>query len=148
MDAPDSTVTPDTGDNRTQRVTIRFTEAEIIPLRLRVQETASQEMADYIRRVVLGRKVRAVYRNRSMDDFIQELSLLRRELNAIGKNFNQVTKKVNATAGKKEFGFWVKQAALMQETLLEKIEAIRLVTEKFASQWYANSSPANGSGGQ
>ena len=83
-----------------------------------------------------------------MDGLIDELSLLRKELNALGNNFNQVVKKVNATAGKKEFAFWVKQATINQQILLEKIEAIRGVTEKFASQWFANSSPGNTSGAQ
>lgn len=123
--------------NRVHRVTVRFTPAEFVPLQKAAAATASGELADYIRRVLFRRKIEAFYRNRSMDDLIQELSLMRRELNAVGNNFNQITKKVNATAGKKEFYFWVEHAASMQLLLQEKIGAIQKITEQFAAEWYA-----------
>lgn len=137
---------PRNDQNRSFRVTVRFTKDEITRLQKSVSSTVSREMADYVRHVVMGRKVQVIYRDRSMDEFIKELVALRKELNALGNNFNQVTKKVNATAGKKDFFFLVEHAATLQQTLLEKVETIKGTIEKFAIQWFAKSSPAATSG--
>jgi len=55
---------------------------------------------------------------------MEEMKLLRRELSAIGNNFNQVVKKLNSTKVPPEVNFWMDMAALLQKQLLEKNSSI------------------------
>lgn len=130
-----------TDKNRRFRVTVRLREAEYRTLQKRAGDTASGEMADYIRQVLTHKKIEHFYRNRSMDDWIDELSKMRRELSALGNNFNQIVKKINSTGGKQEFAFWLREATAMQGELLQRVAAVQGKIDQFAAQWFANSSP-------
>ena len=135
------------GDNRVFRVTVRFKKTEFDRIKARVGHTYSGEMAAYFRLVLLEKPIRILHRNQSLDDHIKELSRMRSELNALGKNFNQVVKKVNATAGKPAFSFWVQQATSMEKELLRRVAAIQQIIENYAVKWFAESSQDQTSGG-
>jgi hypothetical protein len=52
-------------------------------------KTATTSLSDYGRRVLVQKPVSVRYRNQSLDDFLADMLVLRRELGAIGTNFNQ-----------------------------------------------------------
>ncbi len=133
--------------NRQHVVTFRLTGAEFAELKKKAEATISGEVSGYIRTVITGKKVQVVYRDRSMDGWVQEMSLLRKELNALGNNFNQVTKKVNATAGRPSFAFWVEQAITLQKELVCKVGIIKERIEKFVRSGLQNIPGDNIQGG-
>lgn len=70
---------------------------------------------------------------------MEEMKLLRRELSAIGNNFNQVVKKLNSTKVPSEVNFWMDMAALLQKQLLEKTEVIKNKIGQISDIWLQGS---------
>jgi hypothetical protein len=74
-------------------------------------------------------------RNKSMDDFMAELILLRSELNAIGNNYNQAVKKLHFIQAIPEFKAWFLINETLQASLLRKVEEIKLRINQFSDKW-------------
>jgi hypothetical protein len=82
-------------------------------------------MSEYVRSMLLKRKATMRYRNQSLDDLIEEFKLLRRELNAVGNNFNQTVKKLNASHQTMEIIQYASLAFIRQKALLKNVEMIK-----------------------
>jgi len=76
-------------ENRSKWLKIRLKPSEQQTLNRRYQKTTFQNLSEYGRAMILGEPVTVLHRDRSMDEVLEELALLRRELNAIGNNLNQ-----------------------------------------------------------
>ena len=57
--------------------------------------TTERALSNYLRKVVLQKPVTVKYRNESADEFLKEMLQLKKELNAIGNNFNQAVHKLH-----------------------------------------------------
>lgn len=55
-----------------------------------------KKLSEYSRQVLLGKPITVLYRNESMDKILEELALLRKELNAVGNNLNQTVHKLHS----------------------------------------------------
>jgi hypothetical protein len=75
-------------EKRTRKVTVRFTEKEYEKVDTKFKNATSPQLSHYIRSVLLDKPIVIKYRNESLDAFMEEIILLRQELNAIGNNFN------------------------------------------------------------
>ena len=91
---------------RSRRVTIRFTGDEYNKLQRQCKDTTARKLSDYLRKVLLHQKVTTVTRDRSLDDLVAELIQLRRELNALGNNFNQAVKRLHTLDRIEEKNHW------------------------------------------
>ena len=70
-----------------------------------------------------------------MDDFMTELILLRNELSAIGNNCNQVVKKLHLLQTIPEFKTWLFLNESAKESLVKKVEEIKLRINQFSDEW-------------
>ncbi|WP_206683265.1 plasmid mobilization protein, partial [Escherichia coli] len=59
------------------------------------QKTTEKDTSSYLRKVALQKPVTVKYRNESADDFLLDMLNLKKELNAIGNNFNQAVHKLH-----------------------------------------------------
>lgn len=73
-------------DKRIQWKNLRFKPEEYQLLEKRFKKTSFRKLSEYMRSVLLEKPVTVNYRDKAMDDVLEELVLLRRELNAIGNN--------------------------------------------------------------
>lgn len=124
---------------RSRKVTVRFTPDEYHKINTQQKKSTAKVMSDYIRAVLLEVKITLYYRNQSLDKLIEELKLLRRELAAIGNNFNQVVKKINSVKDAGELNFWMDMAALLQKQLLEKTTGINDKIAQISDLWLQGS---------
>lgn len=124
---------------RSRKVTVRFTPDEYNKISTQQKKSTAKVMSDYIRAVLLEGKITLYYRNQSLDKLIEELKLLRRELAAIGNNFNQVVKKINSVKDAGELNFWMDMAALLQKQLLEKTTGINDKIAQISDVWLQGS---------
>ena len=92
--------------NRTRWMNTRFTPEEYRIICSRFEKSMFRKMSEYSRSVLLQKPVTITYRDRSMDDVLEELILLRKELNYIGNNFNQVVYKLNSVMGMPDAEIW------------------------------------------
>jgi hypothetical protein len=69
-------------------VKTRMNDDEVNQLLKLQQRTTEKDTSSYLRKVALQKPVTIKYRNESADDFLLDMLNLKKELNAIGNNFN------------------------------------------------------------
>ncbi len=114
---------------------IRLTEDEHQKINARFEKTTCRKLSDYSRRILLDKKITAFTRNQSLDDFMLEMIRLRKELNAIGNNWNQAVKKLHTLDHIQEFKTWLASTSLLQQQLIQKIETIKNKIGNISEQW-------------
>ena len=121
--------------NRTRIVTLRLTTLEYEKIEANFKTTTCRKLSDYMRYILLEKRLTVFTRNKSMDDFMTELILLRNELNAIGNNYNQVVKKLHLLQTIPEFKTWLFINESAKESLVKKVDEIKLRINQFSDKW-------------
>ncbi len=120
---------------RSKCLTVRFTEEERKKLdRLRGKAHAGS-LSEYARDVLLGEPVIIKYRNQSADDFLEEMILLKKELNAIGNNFNQAVHRLHTLDHDAQIKAWAILNEASKEQFMKKVEEIRERMNRIYEQW-------------
>ena len=120
---------------RKKMVVVRMNESEINQLTKLQGKTTEKDTSAYLRKVALQKPVTVKYRNASADDFLLDMLNLKKELNAIGNNFNQAVHKLHLLDKIPEFRVWVQQYDALQKILLSKVEEIKLRMNQLYEQW-------------
>lgn len=120
---------------RNHFVTTRMNAAELHLLTDLKKATTEKDISSYIRKVVLQKPVTVKYRNQSADAFLQEMLALKKELNAIGNNFNQAVHKLHLLDKIPEFREWIRINDAMQKKMVSKVEEIKLRMNQLYEQW-------------
>jgi hypothetical protein len=116
-------------------VKTRMNDSELNELTKLQQKTTEKDISNYLRKVALQKPVTVKYRNQSADDFLKEMLGLKKELNAIGNNFNQAVHKLHILDKIPEFRVWVQQYDRLQKALISKVEEIKLRMNQLYEQW-------------
>ena len=116
-------------------VKIRMNEDELRKVKKNQQQTTERNLSNYIRKVSLQKPVIVKYRNETADDFLKDMLQLKKELNAVGNNFNQAVKKLHLLEKIPEFRFWVTHYQSLHEQVAKKIEEIKLRVHQLYEQW-------------
>lgn len=109
---------------RSKWVTIRFNETERNNLEKFYKKTTSNSLGEYIRSLLLKEPVIVRFRNQSADDFLEEILLLRKELNAIGNNFNQLVHKLYTLDTIPEIKTWAILSESGKKIFMKKVAEI------------------------
>jgi MobC-like protein len=120
---------------RSKMVVVRMNETEINQLTKLQGKTTEKDTSAYLRKVALQKPVTVKYRNESADDFLLDMLNLKKELNAIGNNFNQAVHKLHILDKIPEFRVWVQQYDGLQKVLISKVEEIKLRMNQLYEQW-------------
>ncbi len=120
---------------RRKMVVVRMNETELNQLTKFQQKTTEKDTSSYLRKVALQKPVTVKYRNESADDFLLDMLNLKKELNAIGNNFNQAVHKLHLLDKIPEFRVWVQQYDGLQKVLISKVEEIKLRMNQLYEQW-------------
>ena len=121
--------------NLTRKVTIRLKQEEYNKLDKEFKSTTKRKLSEYMRYVLLEKPVTVYTRNQSLDEFMEELKLLRNELSAIGNNYNQTVKKLNSLRHISEINFWAILNEKNRRDFMEKITEINFQISKFSDRW-------------
>lgn len=109
---------------RKKMVVVRMNEEEYKTLEGLRKKTTTKYLSTYARKILLQKPVVLKYRNVSADDFLKEMLLLKKELNAIGNNFNQAVHKLHLLDRIPEFRTWILNNEQMQRALIAKTKEI------------------------
>lgn len=120
---------------RKKMVVVRMNETEFRQLEKFQKKTTEKDTSSYLRKVALQKPVTVKYRNESADDFLLDMLNLKKELNAIGNNFNQAVHKLHILDKIPEFRVWVQQYDGLQKVLISKVEEIKLRMNQLYEQW-------------
>lgn len=121
--------------NRTRIAAVRFTAAEYAALERRFKTTTCRQMSEYLRNCLLHKPVTVKHRDASLDEFMLEFIRLRKELTALGNNFNQTVKKLHTLQQIPEFRQWVLDTDSQRERLLFQVSEIQKMTLKITQKW-------------
>jgi hypothetical protein len=92
---------------RQKWIHLRVTDDEYNKLQNVYQETTCRMFSDFLRTVLLHQPITVYYRNRTADEFVTVAIQLKNEMNGIGRNFNQVVRKINVTHSDDEFALYL-----------------------------------------
>ena len=120
---------------RTKWLTIRLSEDEENKLTKFCSQTTSRNLSEYARDVLLKAPVIVYYRNKTADEFLAEMILLKNELNALGKNFNQVVHKLHTLDHVAEIKAWALLNETSKKDFMAKADEIKKRLNQIDEQW-------------
>lgn len=121
--------------NKIKWLHVRVSSDEYHTVYKNFEASIHKKLSDYVRRVLLQKPVIIASRNVSLDDFMTEMILLRKELSYLGNNFNQVVKQLHISDNIPTVLEWLPVVEKAQENLLKKTEEIKLKISKINDQW-------------
>jgi MobC-like protein len=116
-------------------VKTRMNDTELNQLCNLHKKSTDKDISSYIRKVLLQKPVTVTFRNISADEHLAELVKLKKELNAIGNNFNQVVHKLHLLDKIPEFRIWITQYESLHKSLVGKVEEIKIKMYQLHDQW-------------
>lgn len=122
-------------DVRNLTLKIRVNGDEVKRIKSLQKSTTERSLSNYVRKVVLQKPVAFTHRNLSADDFLKEMVELKKELNAVGNNFNQSVHKLHILDKIPEFRTWFQQNEALQKAVVGKVEEIKLRMNQLYEQW-------------
>ncbi len=122
-------------NNRERKITIRLTHREYDVLSLKCAKSTCKKLSMFIRLALFKKPITILERNHSLDEMIVELSALRTELNRIGNNLNQATKRLHTLSEINEFKGWLEARKQENETLFHSMDQLKSSMDKLADRW-------------
>lgn len=122
-------------DKRIQWKNLRFKPEEYQLLEKRFKKTSFRKLSEYMRSVLLEKPVTVYYRDKAMDDLLEEMILLRQELNAIGNNLNQAMRSINSAHGNADTRLWMNLLSVINTKLEPSIGQIKERMNQYADIW-------------
>lgn len=122
-------------NNRKRRIYVRLTDKEFTALESRYKNTTCRTLSDYVRHCLFSKPITTVTRDASADEAIMQMSHLNRELNAIGSNFNQLVRKINASSQAAEIKGLLLLFDSQKKAMFSKIDEVKEQLQKLAEKW-------------
>jgi flagellar biosynthesis chaperone FliJ len=122
-------------DNRSRWYNIRLKPDEYRLLNGRFQKTQFRKLSEYMRSLLLDKPITVTYRDKAMDDVLEEMILLRQELNAIGNNLNQAMRSINSAHGNADTRLWMNLLGVINTKLEPSINQIKERMNQYADIW-------------
>jgi hypothetical protein len=116
-------------------VKTRMNNTELKQLCLLHKKSADKDLSNYIRKVLLQKPVSITYRNQSADDFLNQMLELKKELKAIGNNFNQAVHKLHLLEKIPEFRQWILQYEGLHQSFIGKTDQINDKVNELYERW-------------
>ena len=120
---------------RNKWLTIRLSDDEEKKLLSFYKKATSNGLSEYARDVLLKDPVYIIYRNQSADDFLSEMIELKKELNAIGNNFNQTVHKLHTLDHDHQIKAWAILNESHKKIFFKKIEEIQEKLSQIHELW-------------
>jgi len=121
--------------NRNRIIGLRLTMTEFGDVEKKWKASNCRKLSDYVRRLIFGKPLVSSYRNKSLDELMTELMLLRKELNAIGNNFNQAVHRLHTLDHLPQMKLWLERFEQDKIILFDKMDEINNTIQKMGKQW-------------
>lgn len=122
-------------DNKIKVIHIRMSESEYNSLHKHFSQTTCRKFSQYLRKLIFGKAVTVNIRNASLDDFMTEIMLLKKELSSIGNNINQAVKKLHTTKDFEQAKNWYVALELERWDLHKTVDKIQSLIEQKTEEW-------------
>lgn len=116
-------------------ISFRVKPAEYQKIHGLFSKTTHRKLSEYARNVLLQKPVTFKVRNESADQFLHEMIGLKKELNAIGNNYNQAVKKLHTLNHINEVKGWLNSHEVLHHNFLLLTDRIFQKLNKIHQQW-------------
>ena len=116
-------------------ISFRVKPAEYQKIHGLFSKSTHRKLSEYARNVLLQKPVTIKVRNESADQFLHEMIGLKKELNAIGNNYNQAVKKLHTLNHISEVKGWLNSHEALHHNFLLLTERIFQKLNKIHQQW-------------
>jgi hypothetical protein len=99
------------------------------------RSTTCRSLSEYARKVLLAKPVVVKYRNESADQYLEEMILLKNELNDIGNNFNQAVKRLHTLDTTGQMRSWLAVYESTHHSLIRKVDEIKERLNQIYELW-------------
>lgn len=120
---------------RVRIIGLRLTGDEYGSLEKAWKLSTIKKLSEYVRRALFGKAITIYTRNQSLDELMTELVLLRRELKAIGVNFNQAVHRLNMLDHSPQMQLWVEVFTGDKDSFFAKVEEVKMKVNSISEQW-------------
>ncbi|PUZ21611.1 hypothetical protein GA0116948_11048 [Chitinophaga costaii] len=114
---------------------VRVSADEHTRLHNHFKTTTCTTFSEYIRNLLFQRKIVHYTRSKSLDELLAQLILLRKEINAIGRNINQALRLFQSGKSDKERVFWADKITQQLHVFSAKQEELQRTINQYADQW-------------
>lgn len=121
--------------NKTKIIHIRLDKNEHDALIRKQKGTTERNLSSYCRKVLQGKPLIKSVQNESLLEILHTLSLLQKDLNGIGNNYNQMVKRLHTTSQIPEVKKWFAGFLSEKGKMLEGIQSVKLYLDKTAQKW-------------
>lgn len=121
--------------DRKRIIGLRLTAGEYNELETNWKRSTLRKLSEYVRRLLFGKSVTVFTRDQSKDELLVEMALLRRELNAIGVNFNQAVHRLNMLDHSPQMQEWVRRFERDKDRYFAVVENIQARLKMMSSAW-------------
>jgi hypothetical protein len=121
--------------NRNQWLHLRLSESEKIQIHKAFLKTTQRRISDYARKILLGKPMVSIYRNASIDELMNELINLRKDLNGLANNFNQTVHKLHTLDHGSSIEDLLRHYEEERKILFGKVGAMRELMDKVGAEW-------------
>jgi len=122
-------------NNRNKWLHLRLKPEEYQKIHKRFSKSTCRKLSEYARKILLDEPLTMNYRNQSLDEFMSEIILLRRGLNALGNNFNQAVRRLHTLQQIAEFKAWILSYEQEKKILFIKVKEIKMYIQKISEKW-------------
>lgn len=126
---------------RNKMVVVRVSEEELDVLTKNWKKSNEKTRSNYLRKLALNKPVTVLFRNASADDFLEEIIRIKRELNAIGNNFNQAVHRLHTLDKIPEFRKWINTYGTDHHQFRIKTDQLLTFCHEITRLWSQESQP-------
>lgn len=125
----------DQKNNRKKWLHIRLTDLEYEKLFKGFSSSTKRKFSDYARDLLLDKPITVYTRDQTLEKGVQVLGELKRELSAIGNNFNQAVKRIHIEAGRGSISSTAKDAEKFYGQFVDKTDTINNKIQQIFRSW-------------
>jgi len=100
-----------------------------------LEKNGNIDMSGLLRNILYNRPTKVYSRDLTLDNLMEELSKLRGEINAIGNNINQITKKFNTFPDVQRKSFFGTSAFSEYQRIEVKVDRILEIISNLSKRW-------------
>lgn len=112
-----------------------LTEEEYRPLADAFRQSTFRRMSHYLRARLLSEPVTVLARDASLDELVEEIKRVKYELNAIGRNVNQLVLRQATQLTSRELVQLMGRIQVQQEEYLEVCSRLQKLFDQVAERW-------------
>ncbi len=123
------------GEKLEHKVFTRIGKTKYNELSQMLANSPYRTMSSLVRDILVNGKITILTRDASLDDVIEKLSWIRTELNMIGVNINQVTKRIYSETWPKDRADILLEATGFNRQADKKVDDLFEILDRLAQRW-------------